>query len=300
MHVLHDAPLAAAIPLGYSLALIVAAVYMALTIIGSLVLSAARRTRDLAYLRTLGVTGRQALALTIMEHAPPVLLAVIPGVALGIGVAILCEPGLGLATFVGTDGAPLFVDWPTLDRARRRARRGRRGGRDGGHLARAPGPLGGRAPDRRRLTPDGGRMSEERAELVELPAGVQVPNDPPGQPAAPGPRPGGPGWSDGRPATVPAPVPARRALGDGALIVCDNLVKIYKVADLEVVALQGLDMLVEPGEFIALVGASGSGKSTLMNILGGLDVPSAGRAVVAGHVLGEMDRRERTPSTAAA
>lgn len=111
---LHDAPLAAAIPLGYSLALIVAALYMSLTIIGSLVLSAARRTRDLAYLRTLGVTGRQALALTIMEHAPPVLLAVIPGVVLGIGVAILCEPGLGLATFVGTDGAPLFVDWPTL------------------------------------------------------------------------------------------------------------------------------------------------------------------------------------------
>ena len=65
----------------------------------------------------------------------------------------------------------------------------------------------------------------------------------------------------------------RRPHGDGALIVCDNLVKIYKVADLEVVALQGLDLLVEPGEFIALVGASGSGKSTLMNILGGIDVP---------------------------
>ena len=75
---------------------------------------------------------------------------------------------------------------------------------------------------------------------------------------------------------------------------CDNLVKIYKVADLEVVALQGLDLLVERGEFIAIVGASGSGKSTLLNILGGLDVPSAGRAVVAGHDLGEMGRRERT------
>jgi ABC-type lipoprotein export system ATPase subunit len=82
--------------------------------------------------------------------------------------------------------------------------------------------------------------------------------------------------------------------GDGALIVCDNLVKIYKVADLEVVALQGLDLVVEAGEFIALVGASGSGKSTLLNILGGLDVPSAGRASVAGHSLGEMDTRERT------
>ena len=86
----------------------------------------------------------------------------------------------------------------------------------------------------------------------------------------------------------------RPAHGDGALIVCDNLVRIYKVANLEVVALQGLDLLVEPGEFIALVGASGSGKSTLMNILGGLDVPSAGRAVVAGHVLAEMNGRERT------
>jgi ABC-type lipoprotein export system ATPase subunit len=86
---------------------------------------------------------------------------------------------------------------------------------------------------------------------------------------------------------------ARPSRADGPLIVCENLVKIYKVADLEVVALQGLDLLVEPGEFIALVGASGSGKSTLMNILGGLDVPSAGRAVVAGHVLGEMGRSER-------
>jgi ABC-type lipoprotein export system ATPase subunit len=78
----------------------------------------------------------------------------------------------------------------------------------------------------------------------------------------------------------------------GALIVCENLVKIYKVADLEVVALQGLDLVVDEGEFTALIGASGSGKSTLMNILGGLDVPSAGRAVVDGHVLGQMDARE--------
>ncbi|HET8913243.1 MAG TPA: ATP-binding cassette domain-containing protein, partial [Ktedonobacteraceae bacterium] len=56
-------------------------------------------------------------------------------------------------------------------------------------------------------------------------------------------------------------------------IVCDSLVKIYKVADLEVVALQGLDLEVNQGEMMAIVGASGSGKSTLLNILGGLDVP---------------------------
>ena len=88
--------------------------------------------------------------------------------------------------------------------------------------------------------------------------------------------------------------PAGTAAFSGPAILCDNLVKIYKVADLEVVALQGLDLLAERGEMVALVGASGSGKSTLMNILGGLDVPSAGRATVAGHDLTRMDGRART------
>ncbi len=77
-------------------------------------------------------------------------------------------------------------------------------------------------------------------------------------------------------------------------IVCDNLVKIYKVADLEVVALQGLDLVVDAGELIAIVGASGSGKSTLQNILGGLDTPTAGRAEVAGFDLTGLGTRERT------
>ncbi len=83
----------------------------------------------------------------------------------------------------------------------------------------------------------------------------------------------------------------RTRYGDGAQIVCDNLVRIYKVADLEVVALQGLDLLVGEGEMIAIVGASGSGKSTLLNILGGLDVPSAGRVIVADHDLSQLGRR---------
>jgi ABC-type lipoprotein export system ATPase subunit/bifunctional DNA-binding transcriptional regulator/antitoxin component of YhaV-PrlF toxin-antitoxin module len=68
-------------------------------------------------------------------------------------------------------------------------------------------------------------------------------------------------------------------------IICDNLVKIYKVADLEVVALQGLDLAVAPGELLGIVGASGSGKTTLMNILGGIDRPSAGRVWVDGYDL---------------
>jgi len=69
------------------------------------------------------------------------------------------------------------------------------------------------------------------------------------------------------------------------VITCENLVKIYKIADLEVVALQGLDLIVEKGETLGIVGASGSGKSTLLNILGGLDRPSAGRVTVDGQDL---------------
>jgi ABC-type lipoprotein export system ATPase subunit len=64
--------------------------------------------------------------------------------------------------------------------------------------------------------------------------------------------------------------------------VCENLVKIYKVVDLEVVALQGLELVVDRGEILGIVGTSGSGKSTLMNILGGMDRPSAGRVTVDG------------------
>ncbi|MFP3896702.1 MAG: ATP-binding cassette domain-containing protein [Anaerolineales bacterium] len=72
---------------------------------------------------------------------------------------------------------------------------------------------------------------------------------------------------------------------NGPMILCDGLVKIYKVQDLEIVALEGLDLIVDRGEFMAIIGPSGSGKSTLMNILGGLDSPSAGRAMVDGQDL---------------
>jgi len=69
------------------------------------------------------------------------------------------------------------------------------------------------------------------------------------------------------------------------MIECENLVKIYKTKDIEVVALQGLDLVVETGELMAIIGNSGSGKSTLLNMLGGLDRPSAGRLLVDGRDL---------------
>ncbi|MBB3109091.1 ABC-type lipoprotein export system ATPase subunit [Paenibacillus phyllosphaerae] len=64
------------------------------------------------------------------------------------------------------------------------------------------------------------------------------------------------------------------------MIECEGLVKIYKSDDLEVVALQGLNLNVQDGEMMAIIGNSGSGKSTLLNILGGLDRPSAGSVKV--------------------
>jgi putative ABC transport system permease protein len=111
---LADQPLGTTIVNAYAVALLAAAIYLALTVIGALILSAARRTQDLAYLRVLGISGRQALGLTVVENAPPVLVALAPGVALGIGIAYVVEPGLGLVTFVGASDVPLFVDLRAL------------------------------------------------------------------------------------------------------------------------------------------------------------------------------------------
>ncbi|HEY7416486.1 MAG TPA: ABC transporter ATP-binding protein [Ktedonobacteraceae bacterium] len=78
------------------------------------------------------------------------------------------------------------------------------------------------------------------------------------------------------------------------LVVCDNLIKIYENDDLQVVALRGLDLEIVAGEMLTIVGASGSGKSTLMNILGGLDTPTAGHVQVAGHDLRSLNEKQQT------
>jgi len=76
------------------------------------------------------------------------------------------------------------------------------------------------------------------------------------------------------------------------MIECDNLVKIYKTPESEVFALQGLDLTVERGEMLAVIGKSGSGKSTLLNILGGLDVPTAGKLFVDGLDMTRLSQKE--------
>jgi ABC-type lipoprotein export system ATPase subunit len=91
--------------------------------------------------------------------------------------------------------------------------------------------------------------------------------------------------------TATQSTPTAKEWGADALIVCDNVVRIYQVDEIEVQALQGLDLTVDGGEMVAIIGASGSGKSTLLNVLSGLDVPTAGQARV-----GDWDLLRMTPS----
>ena len=72
------------------------------------------------------------------------------------------------------------------------------------------------------------------------------------------------------------------------MIDCQDVYKIYKASELEVVALRGLDLTVKKGEVIGIVGASGSGKSTLLNLLAAYDLPSAGKVDINGKNLADF------------
>jgi putative ABC transport system ATP-binding protein len=77
-------------------------------------------------------------------------------------------------------------------------------------------------------------------------------------------------------------------------VVAQNLTKTYRVGEIEVHALRGVNLKIEAGEFVAIVGPSGSGKSTLFNILGGLTPPTSGTVLINGRDLIKMSEADRT------
>src|SRR5437879_10443047 len=88
---------------------------------------------------------------------------------------------------------------------------------------------------------------------------------------------------------IPAP---RNSSADGAAIRTERLTRHYRMGDSVIRAVDGIDLEVPPGEFLAFLGASGSGKSSLLNLLAGLDRPTSGAVLVLGHELGRMTSLE--------
>ncbi len=76
------------------------------------------------------------------------------------------------------------------------------------------------------------------------------------------------------------------------IVECDGLVKLYKTSEVEVMALQGLELQIEKGELIAIIGKSGSGKTTLLNIIGALEQPSAGKIFIDGQELSTLSPKQ--------
>ena len=77
-------------------------------------------------------------------------------------------------------------------------------------------------------------------------------------------------------------------------VIAQNLTKTYRVGEIEVHALRGVNLKIDGGEFVAIVGPSGSGKSTLFNILGGLTPPTSGTVLIDGRDLVKMSEADRT------
>jgi putative ABC transport system permease protein len=112
---MRDAPLAAAVIVGFGLAVGIAVAYAALAVVTVVVLEAERRSREVAFMRTLGLTGRQIGSLTIIEQGIPLLLALVVGVGLGLAIMWLIEPGIDHAAFSRTDVAVgIQIDGPVI------------------------------------------------------------------------------------------------------------------------------------------------------------------------------------------
>ncbi len=73
------------------------------------------------------------------------------------------------------------------------------------------------------------------------------------------------------------------------ILTCEGVRKVYGIGENQVVALDGIDLTVEKGEFVAVIGASGSGKSTLLHILGSVDQPTAGKVTIDGTDLSKLN-----------
>ena len=78
------------------------------------------------------------------------------------------------------------------------------------------------------------------------------------------------------------------------LVLLEDVIKTYRMGDVVVTALNHTDLLIDRGEFVAILGPSGSGKTTLLNLIGGIDSPSEGRIVVDGEDISSYDRRQLT------
>ena len=115
LEALRAGPLVRGVGTGFVLAVAIAIVYAALATTAALVLLAAVRSRETAHLRTLGMTPRGLLGLSVVEHGPAVVVATAIGVVLGVGVAWFVAPGLDLAGLIGSSiDVALVVDWKVV------------------------------------------------------------------------------------------------------------------------------------------------------------------------------------------
>lgn len=111
----HDSPLISGVEGGFRIGLVLAAAYSALAVIVALTITANARARDLAFLRTMGLSREQAIGLTVVEQLPLVVLALVAGTVLGVAVTRLVEPGVDLQAFTG-EGLPveLRYNWVNI------------------------------------------------------------------------------------------------------------------------------------------------------------------------------------------